>query len=108
MDDDLGARDRAAQALRVGDITFDQLASPRSQPGPPAQITDKAADGKVAAPQLVDDVTSDEARAPRDQDQPVGSFWKFCQYLEGVGPRWSWYFEPMSPVPYGVAAGSVS
>jgi hypothetical protein len=24
---------------------------------------------------------------------------KFCQYFDGVGPRWPWYFEPMPPVP---------
>jgi len=68
----------------------------------------EAADGQVAASQLVDDMASHEAGPPRHQDQPVVSFWKFCQYLDGVGPRWPWYLEPMSPVPYGVAAGSVS
>jgi len=56
-----------------------------------------------AAPEAVDDaadaVDGHRRRAPGDQDQPVGSFWKFCQYFEGVGPRWPWYFEPMSPVP---------
>ena len=108
MNDGIDARDRIAQALGVGDVALDELATPGSQPGSPAQVTDEAADGQVAAPQLMDDMASHEAGSPRHEDQPKGSFWKFCQYLDGVGPRWPWYLEPMSPVPYGVAAGSVS
>ena len=72
------------------------------------RIPDEAAHGQVTAAQLVDDVATHEARAPRDEDQPAVSFWKFCQYLDGVGPRCPWYFEPIPPVPYGVSAASVS
>src|SRR5205814_9533976 len=104
----IDAPDRTRQARRLCDVALDELATPGSQPGSPAQVTDEAADGQVAASQLVDDMASHEAGPPRHQDQPVVSFWKFCQYLDGVGPRWPWYLEPMSPVPYGVAAGSVS
>ena len=64
-----------------------------------AGITDEAAHGQAAAPQLVHDVSAHEAAAPGDQDHPAGSFWKFCQYFDGVGPRWPWYFDPIWPVP---------
>jgi hypothetical protein len=56
----------------------------------------------------VDDVAAHEARRPCDEDHRAESFWKFCQYREGVGPRCPWYFDPISPVPYGVFAGSLS
>ena len=52
------------------------------------------------------------SRSPSPASEPkthvFASLTKFCQYFDGVGPRWPWYFEPISPVPYGVAAGSVS
>ncbi len=108
MDDRVDASNRRAQARRIGDIALGKLATPRRQPGSPTQVTHEAGHGEVAAAELVNDVTADETGATRDEDQPVGAFWKFCQYLEGVGPRWPWYLEPISPVPYGVCAGSVS
>ncbi len=52
------------------------------------------------------------SRSPSPASEPkthvFASLTKFCQYFDGVGPRWPWYFEPIAPVPYGVAAGSVS
>ena len=99
VDDRVDAGGRGTEARRIGEVALRKLATPGRELGSPSGITDEAANGQVAAAQLVDDVAPHEARGPSDQDQPVGSFWKFCQYLEGVGPRWPWYFEPMSPVP---------
>ena len=43
------------------------------------------------------------SRSPSPASEPkthvFASLAKFCQYFDGVGPRWPWYFEPMSPVP---------
>jgi hypothetical protein len=99
VDDRVDAGNRGSETRRIGEVALRQLATPGREPGSPAGITHEAANGQVAAAQLVHDVAPHEACASRDQDQPVGSFWKFCQYFEGVGPRWPWYFEPMSPVP---------
>ena len=49
MNDGIDARDRTAQARRACDVALDELATPGSQPGSPAPVTDEAADGKVAA-----------------------------------------------------------
>ena len=64
----------AREARRIGEVALRQLATPGRELGSPAGITDEAANGQVAATQLVHDVAAHEARAPRDQDQPVGSF----------------------------------
>jgi hypothetical protein len=37
--------------------------------------------------------------ASEPKTQVFASLAKFCQYLEGVGPRWPWYLEPIPPVP---------
>ena len=108
MDDRVDSRDRAAQALLIRDVALGELAAPAGQLRGLTRIPDEAAHGQVTAAQLVDDVATHEAGAPRDEDQPAVSFWKFCQYLDGVGPRCPWYFEPIPPVPYGVSAASVS
>ena len=92
----------------IRDVALGELAAPAGQLRGLTRIPDEAAHGQVAAAQLVDDVATHEAGAPRDEDQPAVSFWKFCQYLDGVGPRCPWYFEPIPPVPYGVSAASVS
>ena len=109
MDDRVDSRDRAAQALRHPSRRPRRARSPSAVSfAGLARIPDEAAHGQVAAAQLVDDVATHEAGAPGDEDQPAVSFWKFCQYLDGVGPRCPWYFEPIAPVPYGVSAASVS
>jgi hypothetical protein len=74
MNDRVDACDGIAEALPVRDVALDELASPGRELPSPAQITDEAAHGQVAATQLVDDVASDEARATRDEDQLAGSF----------------------------------
>src|SRR6266545_2898275 len=77
---------------RIGEVALRQLATPGRQLGSCTQITDEAAHRQVAAAQLVDDVAPYETGASRYEDQPVVSFWKFCQYFDGVGPRCPWYF----------------
>jgi len=108
LDDRVDSRDRAAQALCIRDVALGELAAPARQLRGLTWVPDEAAHGQVTAAQLVDDVATHEARPPGDEDQPAVSFWKFCQYLDGVGPRCPWYFEPIPPVPYGVSAASVS
>ncbi len=99
VDHPVDARHRPPEALGVRHVALDELAAQGFEPGRRGGVADETADGEIAAAQLVDDVTAHEAGAPRDEDHPAGSRWKFCQYRDGVGPRWSWYLEPISPVP---------
>ena len=108
VDDGRAAVDGRPQAGRIGHVPLGQCRSPRLDAGAGAPVADEDTDVLPGRTQRMDDVPAHEARPPGDEDHPVGSRWKFCQYLEGVGPRWPWYFEPSSPLPYGVAAGSLS
>jgi hypothetical protein len=98
MHDGVNTRHSAADGGWICDVALDELAAPGRELRRLAGVTDEAAHREIAAPQLVRDVAAHEAAAPRDQDHPAGSFWKFCQYFDGVGPRWPWYFDPSWPV----------
>ncbi len=108
MDDDVPLLHGAAQAVRVGDVTLHGLlaADPGLLPGAGLALEDSHLVAGID--DGVRDGRPDEARRAGDQDLHAGSRSKFCQYLLGVGPFWPWYFEPSSPEPYGLSAGSES
>jgi hypothetical protein len=45
---------------------------------------------------------------PAGTERPLPPGQPFLFGSDAVGRDWPWYLEPMSPVPYGVCAGSVS
>ena len=99
VDDRVAAGRGGAQAPGVRDVPSHELGAPGREPRGLPRVTDETAHRQAAAAELVDDVATDEPRAPGDEDQFAGSFRKFCQYREGVGPRWPWYLERVSALP---------
>ena len=107
MNDALDAVGRAPETLRVGGVTFRELATPRLKPSSALHVTNECAHVVIASSQGMNNLRPDEACPAGDQNpHPAPS--KFFQYRLGVGPRWPWYFEPRPALPYGVEAGSVS
>src|SRR5205085_7952447 len=108
VDDRVAPLGGSMEARRLRHVALGDRRAPRFQAHAFAPIADEGTHLLPGGPQRVHDVTADEPGAPGYEDQRVGSRWKFCQYFDGVGPRWPWYFEPSSRLPYGVAAGSLS
>ena len=98
----------SAAAFRLsGSVTSpcDDLDAERGQARRAIGPADERADVTVLGAKRVDDARPDEARGAGDEDLHDS---KFCQYRDGVGPRWPWYFEPSDAVPYGFEVGSLS
>src|SRR5207249_234993 len=74
VDDRIGADHGSGEARRIRDIALDELTTPAAELGRFASVAHEAADGQLAAAELVDDVASHEAGAARDQDHPAVSF----------------------------------
>jgi len=68
VDDDIGARARAAEARRVGDVALDQLAPELREITRFPAVADETAHRPVVGSQRADDVAPDEACAPGDED----------------------------------------
>src|SRR5581483_9544995 len=79
--------DRGREARGIRRVSSDELrAEPRelcAALGP----ADERADVAPVRAQRVDDPWANEAGAAGDEDLHA---WKFCQYRDGVGPRWPW------------------
>jgi len=103
MDDVRAAVCRGGEAVGIGDVADCELGADRLCVRAALRRPDKYADVAALRAQGVHDPWADEPRPPGDENL---HFWKFCQYLLGVGPRWPWYFEPSDELPYGADAGS--
>jgi hypothetical protein len=94
---DVGAAlHRAPQARRIRHVARRKLDAPRRELRAALGAADERAHVEVPGAQRVDDLRSDETGGARDEDLHVV---KFCQYRDGVGPRWPWYFEPSDELP---------
>ena len=99
---------RGGERRRVGHVAGRELDAPAREPLRPLRVAHERPHVASLRAQLVDDRVPDEARAAGDEDLHASpGCAKFFQYRLGVGPRWPWYFEPSSPAPYGVEAGSL-
>src|SRR5207248_197576 len=107
VDHAVAARHRGSERGRVGHVSFGQLAAPARERRAFAPVANQAAHRPVLGAERVHDPGADEAGPSGDEDgHDSSSRAKFCQYRDGVGPFWPWYFEPRPPVPYGASAGS--
>ena len=93
------------QALRIGDVAGDDLGPERGQLRSTLGSPGEGPDVVILGQQGLDDRRPDEPGAAGHEDLHDS---KFCQYRDGVGPRWPWYFEPSEAVPYGLEVGSLS
>ena len=99
----------ALEAVGIGHVALDELAPQARSSLAASGSRTSAAHGVSRARRRVHDLRPDEARAAGDEDlHVVGSARSSASSGSGSGPFWPWYFEPSSPAPYGVSAGSVS